>query len=613
MQENRAFDHYFGTMAGIRGFADPNVHIARNGQPTWFQQVNGSFSNATTALLPFWINAEGGNLTNATQCMEGGSNGWTPNHNAFADGDNNLWVLENSPYSWGHFKRQDIPTHFALAEGWTVADMYAQSVLASTIPNRVFWATGSVNVPGGPQTPDQGGVTIDNNKVPGCEGVDLNCFPMSWKMFPEFLEEANVTWQIYQDVDNFGENPMAWFDQFINAANDSSLAQRGLSFLGLQAFHDAAAAGTLPQVSYLMGLMELSEHPPWTPRDGGWFQQQIVNSIINSPSYNSTVLMLSYDESGGWGDHVLPITAPPNTPGEWMTNPFDTSETVFAGPGFRLPFYVISPWTRGGNVFTAPSDHSSQIMFMDVVPTITFFLKEKWLASKGKNVVTDQLNSWRREHMSDLVQMFDFAHPDFSLPDLPVPPLPLMNSQGQFIGSSVCQAMFPNPQPPIPYGQQTRETSLSIEDGFKASYFTVRGALTEGRYLIFESNRKALALSTDGKGLSVGLATPSHDVPSHRFVLHATADPPATTFTLQFAGTTVGFVDSQTRLTVSSKEAAVFNITDLGSGKGYIVQEVPGGRFLSMSANGGDVLLGDKSFAFQIFSVTKSTDSGKGF
>ncbi|KAF8588656.1 non-hemolytic phospholipase C precursor [Ramaria rubella] len=599
MQENRAFDHYYGSMAGVRGFADPNVHITQNGRPAWFQLVDATLSNVTDALLPFYINAAGGNLSEATQCMVAGSNGWTANHNAFAFGDNNLWAIKNTPFSWGHFKRQDIPTHFALAEGWTIADMYSQSVVASTIPNRAFWASGSVNVPGGPQSLDEGGVTIDNNEVPGCEATNLNCFPLLWKTFPEFMEEAGVTWQVYQDTDNFGDNPLAWFEQFQNAPNGSSLAERGLSFVGLQSFYDAAAAGTLPQVSYIIGPMELSEHPPWSPRDGGWLQQQVANAVINSPKYDSTVLIVSYDETGGWGDHVLPITAPANTPGEWMTNPFNTSETVFAGPGFRLPFYVISPWTRGGHVFTAHSDHSSQIMFL-----------EKWLASKGKTVVTDQLNLWRRDHMSDLTQMFDFAHPDLTIPHLPVPTPPLMGANGQFLGDSVCQETFPNPQPPVPFGEQTRENSLSIETGFKS----VRGALTEGRFLIFESNNRALTLAANGEGLSVGAAVPSHDVPSHRFVLHATADPPATVFTLQFAGSTKGgFVGPQNTFTTSSSHATVFNITDLGFGKGYTIQETPGGKFLAISQNGQDVEIGRQATQFSIFSVTKSTDSGQGF
>lgn len=92
----------------------------------------------------------------------------------------------------------------------------------------------------------------------------------------------------------------AWFEQFQTAANGSSLAERGVSFLGLQAFYDAAAAGTLPEVSYVIGPMELSEHPPWTPHDGAWFQQQITNAVINSPKYNSTILFISYDETVGF-------------------------------------------------------------------------------------------------------------------------------------------------------------------------------------------------------------------------------------------------------------------------------------------------------------------------
>jgi len=75
-----------------------------------------------------------------------------------------------------------------------------------------------------------------------------------------------------------------------------------MSFIGLESFYQAAAAGTLPQVSYIIGPAELSEHPPFGPNDGAWLQQQIVNAVVNSPKYNSTVLIISYDETGGWAD-----------------------------------------------------------------------------------------------------------------------------------------------------------------------------------------------------------------------------------------------------------------------------------------------------------------------
>lgn len=82
--------------------------------------------------------------------------------------------------------------------------MYQESVIASTNPNRVSWASGSINAPGSPQNPDQGGVTIDNNETPGCESnrTDLNCYPLKWKTFAEYWEDAGVSWQLYQDTDS---------------------------------------------------------------------------------------------------------------------------------------------------------------------------------------------------------------------------------------------------------------------------------------------------------------------------------------------------------------------------------------------------------------------------
>lgn len=98
---------------------------------------------------------------------------------------------------------------------------------------------------------------------------------------------------------------------------------KGTSFLGLDQFYADAAAGNLPSVSYIIGPAELSEHPPYLPHDGGWFQQQVTNAVINSPLYSKSILFISYDESvsgfpytllsllhfqkltvlqGGWGD-----------------------------------------------------------------------------------------------------------------------------------------------------------------------------------------------------------------------------------------------------------------------------------------------------------------------
>lgn len=189
-------------MAGVRGFKDPNAQV--NGKKSvFYQDVDSSLSNDTDHLLPWYLNYLGGSWVDATQCMSAGDNGWNDNHAALNSDLNNKWALNNTPWSWAHFRRSDLPVHFGIAEGWTVGDMYQESVIASTNPNRVTWASGSINVPGSPQNPSQGGPTIDNNETPGCEtagGKDINCYPLKWKTFPEYLEDAGVSWQVYQDV-----------------------------------------------------------------------------------------------------------------------------------------------------------------------------------------------------------------------------------------------------------------------------------------------------------------------------------------------------------------------------------------------------------------------------
>jgi len=110
-------------MAGVRGFADPNVHY--NGEhPVWDQVTNSSLTNATDYVHPWYLNYLGGNWTDATQCMTAGDNGWTANQLAFNGGANDHWAVNNTPWSIGFYQRKDLPVHFTLADEWIVGDMY---------------------------------------------------------------------------------------------------------------------------------------------------------------------------------------------------------------------------------------------------------------------------------------------------------------------------------------------------------------------------------------------------------------------------------------------------------------------------------------------------------
>jgi phospholipase C len=586
MQENRAFDHYFGTMAGVRGFSDPNVQVNSNGKSVFYQKLNKTITTKTDYLLPFYLNEQGGHWLNATQCMDAGSNGYEENHLAYNNGLNDHWALNNTPWSWGYYKRQDLPIQFALAEGWTLGDMYQESVIASTNPNRVTWVSGSINVPGSPQTEDEGGVYIDNNEVPGCELPGVNCYPLSWTTTPEVYEKAGVTWQLFQDIDNFDDNPLAWFQQYQVAKNNTSLHKRGMAYVGLEAFYEQAANGTLPMISYIIGPTELSEHPPYSPHDGAWLQQQVVNAVTQGRNWDKTALIISYDETGGWGDHVSPYHSPSRTPGEWMEDPYGMFGYTFSGPGYRLPFYIISPYTRGGHVFTEKADHNSQIMFV-----------EKWLQAKGyKNVITNEMASWRRSHMSDLTAAFDFSKPNTSIPTIPLAKMPHKDSKGVWDGSSHCEAQYAVQRPPVPFGNQTAENSLISEKGFKQ----VRGYLTEGRFLTFESSGFALS-NTGSKSTQVNAtkASPDHSAMSQRWVIHET-EVDSRLYTISSAVDN-RFIGANLAYTNAS-QAVVHNITYLGGGKGYSLQE-QGGKYISTGSN-GKVSMSSSAQSFLIYSVT---------
>ncbi len=363
-------------------------------------------------------------------------------------------------------------------------------------------------MPGSPQEKSDGGYPyIDNNETPGCDLDGINCYPLRWKTAAEIYEEQGVSWQVYQDADNFDDNPLAWFAQFQDAVNTSHLSQRGFQGLPLHVFYEQAANGTLPEVSYIVGPRELSEHPPFSPRDGAWLQKQIVDAVIHSPAYPHTALIISWDETGGFGDHVAPFHSPEGTPGEWLPDPYAGQGTVFSGPGFRLPFYIVSPWTRGGTVFTEHADHNSQILFV-----------EKWQAVKGRDVRTDQMVPWRRSHMSDLTAAFDFAHPDYSLPVLPDAPPPHTDNKGAYDGSAFCAATYSVQRPPVPYSNISG-AALDVrglaEDGFKE----MRGNLTEGRYVVFEAGGSALTHVGDMAGTTE--AGEKHDNKAQRWVAHA--------------------------------------------------------------------------------------------
>jgi phospholipase C len=157
--------------------------------------------------------------------------------------------------------------------------------------------------------------------------------------------------------------------------------------ISLDTFYAQAANGTLPEVSIIVEPAELSEYPPHSPNDGAWLQRKVAEAVITSPKYSKTALIVSYDETGGWTDHVVPFHSRVDTPGECLTDPTTGVGHVFQGPRFPLPFYIVSPFTRRGGVYTEHCDHNSQILFI-----------EQCQAAKWRNVTTNEMVPWGRQN-----------------------------------------------------------------------------------------------------------------------------------------------------------------------------------------------------------------------
>src|ERR1019366_2485163 len=225
----------------------------------------------------------------------------------------------------------------------------------------------------------------------------------SWTTYPERLQAAGVSWRVYRQAGDWFGDALQWFSQYKNAAPGNPLYDRGMATVNdvVAAFKADVTNGTLPQVSWITPMdLFYSEHAPYSVETGEWFVNQILSALAANPEvFNSTVLILNYDEEGGYRDHVPPPTAPLGTAGEFLNG-------RRFGLGTRVPMIIVSPWTRGGRVCSQVFDHTSVLRFL-----------ETWTGVQETNI-----SAWRRQTCGDLTSAFDFANPDFSTPNLPPAP-----------------------------------------------------------------------------------------------------------------------------------------------------------------------------------------------
>jgi phospholipase C len=393
MQENRSFDHYFGLLPGVRGFGDPAA------LPGVFQQ--DWIANATVApagkILPWHLDPNRGG-----ECTNDVSHSWGTQHGSYDGGAMDRWGEEHAgdsdPTFMGYYTRDDLPYFHAVADAFTVCDGYHCSVLGSTTSNRLYSHTGMID----PDGLHGGPVRSTINWDPTSRGM----FDPGWVTYPERLTDAGITWASYSDPDaNYEDNPLVLFKQYYPGnpgVNTRRAAKLSANLFGhsFQDFLVAAAAGQLPQVSFVNSHINQSEHPPAAPQDGEVALSAVINALTaRAGAWAKTALIYTYDENGGYFDHVAPPTAPAGTAGE-----FTVGDSRPIGLGFRVPTLVVSPFSRGGYVATDTFDHTSILRFLE----------------RRFGVEAPNLTDWRRATVGDLTSAFNFAGPDRSVPGLPV-------------------------------------------------------------------------------------------------------------------------------------------------------------------------------------------------
>jgi phospholipase C len=459
MMENRGFDHYFGTLKGVRGFGDRHPVPLQSGKPAWYQ------SDGAREIPPYHLDT----ATTSAIRVPGAPHSFRDAQAAWNQGKFGFWPKFKTQFAMGHYRRADLPFQFALAEAFTICDAYHCSVTTGTDPNRImFWSGSNAD----PAARARGENATSANSEPD----NLRCWikgalpepgytyagsSLTWPTIPDVLEAAGVSWRIYQNPNDNWTGAMHGglaFESFRTAKPGSSLYEKGMRNWSLENFAEDASKGQLPQVSWILPPMLWSEHPgPSSPAQGAEFTSRILDALTHNPrTWAGTAVFLTFDENDGMYDHVPP-PAPPSfnsdgslaggstlkLDGMYFSDterrhllPEDTvSGTVRPwGLGPRVPMYIVSPWSKGGWVSSQTFDHTSVGQFLE----------------KRFGVSIPAISPWHRAVCGDLFSAFDFISPDSSA----TPTLPDAGGSAEKVAAG---ARLPKPLPPAAPGKLFQE------------------------------------------------------------------------------------------------------------------------------------------------------------
>lgn len=381
MQENRSFDHYFRDLPNA---GQTDVEVASD---TW--------SNPRADGTPVTFHRD------TARCIHDTAHDWGEVHRQYNNGAMDGFVTTNNPMgerALTYFTHEDLPFYYSLATTFAMADHYHSSVLGPTWPNRLYFMAGT-------------SFGLAQNVF---VAQDTRAHPVS-HLFSR-LDDAGLSWKDYAG----GPRTLGFFPYY-----GILRTQTRQHFARIEDLLTDLRQGTLPAVSLIepdflgAGGERVDEHPPGTPQQGERFVESIVRALMASPAWSRSVLFITYDEHGGFADHVAP---PPACEPDDLTPTLNgmPAEGRFDRYGIRVPFMVVSPYARRHFVSHRVYDHTSVLRFIEA----RFGLPALTRRDANAAIPTD---------------MFDFASPPFMTPPTIAPSAGLDDAT-----RARCNAQFPS-------------------------------------------------------------------------------------------------------------------------------------------------------------------------
>jgi phospholipase C len=442
MLENHSYDNFFGMLGRGRGQTPrgDGLTLAADGYP-----ANSNPYPDGRALRSFRM---------PTTCQLGArpSQEWEQSHIQYADGRLNGFVVSNSgPVAMGYWTGQDLPFTYDLATRFPIGDRWFSSALAQTDPNRRFLIAATATG----MTDDIGGSpgNLDPDSTFGAPAVNGTIF--------ERLSSAGISWTDYAQSFPTGATMELY------PSNDAAYSTTNVKPIG-QFFTDAAS-GSLPGFSLLdPNYTTQSQENPSNIAVGEAFLASVVKALGGSPAWRRTLLIFTYDEHGGYYDHVPPpaAMAPDSIPP--MVQPGESTYDGFARYGFRVPSVIVSPYAKRDYVSHVVHDHTS----------ILALVERKW----NLPALT-----YRDANANDLTDFLDLSAMAAGQPTFPE--LPPLAAAGDNAATEACSRTGPGtiPAPPPPPPPKLPPIRLQLRDlgvrrrlhGLLLELRTTHGTLTE--------------------------------------------------------------------------------------------------------------------------------------